>query len=80
MHPAALPPDIVERVIARRGRLHPFDRISPTHAAFVVIDMQNAFCAPAAAIEVPVARSIVATSTGSPMRSDRAEDWSSGCR
>lgn len=59
MHPAALPTDIVERVIARRGRLHPFDGLSPKHTAFVVIDMQNAFCAPAAAIEVPVARSIV---------------------
>lgn len=59
MHPTALPPDIIERVRARRGRLHPFDRLSPTRTALVVIDMQNAFCAPGAAIEVPVARSIV---------------------
>lgn len=59
MHPTALPPDIIERVRARRGRLHPFDRLSPTRTALAVIDMQNAFCAPGAAIEVPVARSIV---------------------
>jgi ureidoacrylate peracid hydrolase len=59
MHPTALPPEIVERVRARRGRLHPFESLSPGRTAFVVIDMQNVFCAPGAAIEVPVARSIV---------------------
>ncbi|HLJ18952.1 MAG TPA: isochorismatase family cysteine hydrolase [Stellaceae bacterium] len=59
MHPTALPLEIVERVRARRGRLHPFDRLAPKRTALAVIDMQNAFCAPGAAIEVPVARSIV---------------------
>jgi ureidoacrylate peracid hydrolase len=59
MHPTALPHDIIERVRTRRGRLHPFDRLSPKRTALVVIDMQNAFCAPGAAIEVPVARSVV---------------------
>lgn len=59
MHPTALPQEIVERVSARRGRLHPFDRLSPKRTALVVIDMQNCFCAPGAAIEVPVARTIV---------------------
>ncbi len=59
MHPTALPHEIVERVRARRGRLNPFDRLSPQRTALVVIDMQNAFCAPGAAVEVPVARSIV---------------------
>jgi ureidoacrylate peracid hydrolase len=58
MHPTALPQEIIERVCARRGRLHPFERLSPERTALVVIDMQNAFCAPGAAIEVPVARSI----------------------
>ena len=61
MHPATLPPEIVERIRARRGRLHPFESLSPRRTAFVVIDMQNAFCAPGAAIEVPVARGIVHT-------------------
>jgi len=59
MHPIALPHEIVERVRARRGRLHPFESLSPQRTALVVIDMQNAFCAPGAAIEVPIARSIV---------------------
>jgi ureidoacrylate peracid hydrolase len=59
MHPIALPPGIVERVRTRRGRLHPFESLSPRRTAFVVIDMQNAFCAPGAAIEVPAARRIV---------------------
>ena len=59
MHPTTLPQEIIERVRARRGRLHPFDRLSPMRTALVVSDMQNAFCAPGAAIEVPVARSIV---------------------
>ena len=58
MHSTALPHEIVERVHARRGKLHPFDRLSPDRTALVVIDMQNAFCAPGAAIEVPLARSI----------------------
>jgi ureidoacrylate peracid hydrolase len=59
MHPTTLPQEIIERVRARRGRLHPFDRLPPKRTALAVIDMQNAFCAPGAAIEVPVARSIV---------------------
>lgn len=59
MHPTAIPQEITERVRARRGKLHPFDRLSPRRTALVVIDMQNAFCAPGASIEVPVARSIV---------------------
>ncbi len=45
MHPSDLPHEIVE--------------LSGSRTALVVIDMQNAFCAPGAAIEVPVARSIV---------------------
>jgi ureidoacrylate peracid hydrolase len=61
MHPVALPHEIVERVRARRGRLHPFESLAPPRTALVVIDMQNAFCAPGAAIEVPMARSIAHT-------------------
>jgi ureidoacrylate peracid hydrolase len=59
MHPVTLPREIVERVVARRGRLHPFESLAPRRTALVIIDMQNAFCAPGAAIEVPVARTIV---------------------
>ncbi len=51
--------EIVDRVIARRGRLHWFDRLDPKTTAVVVIDMQNTFCEPGAAAEVPAARGIV---------------------
>ena len=51
---------IVERVIARRGRLHLFDSLDAKKTALVVIDMQNAFVAPGAPMEVPAARAIVA--------------------
>jgi ureidoacrylate peracid hydrolase len=59
MHRVALRPQIVERVIARRGRLHLFDALDPKKTALLVIDMQNAFVAPAAPVEVPAARDIV---------------------
>jgi ureidoacrylate peracid hydrolase len=52
--------EIVERVMARRGRLHLFDSLDPKRTALVVIDMQNAFVAPGAPMEVPSARAIVA--------------------
>lgn len=51
--------EIVERVIARRGRLHLFDRLEAKKTALLVIDMQNAFVAPGAPVEVPAAREIV---------------------
>lgn len=53
-------PAIVERVLARRGRLHLYDALDPRRSALLVIDMQNAFVAPGAPIEVPSARAIVA--------------------
>jgi ureidoacrylate peracid hydrolase len=59
MHPTALPEDIVERMRARRGRLHLFETVEPAHTALVVIDMQNAFLRPGAPSETPVAREIV---------------------
>jgi len=53
-------PEIAERVMARRGKLHLFDRLDAKRTALLVIDMQNAFVAPGAPIEVPAARAIVA--------------------
>jgi ureidoacrylate peracid hydrolase len=53
--------EIIERVLARRGRLHLFDRLDAKRSALVVIDMQNAFVAPGAPMEVPAARDIVPT-------------------
>jgi ureidoacrylate peracid hydrolase len=59
MHQVAIRPGIIERVLARRGRLHLYDRLDARRTALVVIDMQNAFVAPGAPIEVPGARDIV---------------------
>jgi ureidoacrylate peracid hydrolase len=59
MHEVAIRREIIERVIARRGRLHLFDSLEARKTALLVIDMQNAFVAPGAPIEVPGARDIV---------------------
>src|SRR6202008_1074768 len=53
-------PEIVERVLARRGKLHLYESLEPKRTALLVIDMQNAFVAPGAPMEVPAARGIVA--------------------
>src|SRR5687767_9114143 len=59
MHSVEIRPEIKERVLARRGRLHLFDALEAKRTALLVIDMQNAFVAPGAPIEVPKARDIV---------------------
>jgi len=59
MHKAEIRREIVERVLARRGRLHLFESLDPKRTALLVIDMQNAFVAPGAPMEVPAARAIV---------------------
>ncbi len=59
MHRVAIRPEIVERVVTRRGRLHLYEKLEAKRSALVVIDMQNAFVAPGAPIEVPMARGIV---------------------
>jgi ureidoacrylate peracid hydrolase len=59
MHRVAIRQEIIDRVIARRGRLRWFDRLEPAKTALAAIDMQSAFCAPGAPAEVPGARTIV---------------------
>src|SRR5438132_13587981 len=59
MHEVAIRREIIERVLARRGRLHLFDSLEAKRTALLVIDMQNAFVAPGAPVEVPAARAIV---------------------
>jgi len=59
MHPVAIPREIIERMLERRGHLHLFDAIAPKRTALVVIDMQHAFLEPGAPSETPVAREIV---------------------
>ena len=53
-HPLTIPQYVIDRIMAKRGRLTVFDRFDPRRTALVVIDMQNFFVA-----EVATARSIV---------------------
>lgn len=53
--------EIIDRVMERRGRLHVFERLDAHRTALIVIDMQNAFVAKDAPVEVPAARDIVPT-------------------
>ena len=60
MHPPyEIPPAVAARLVERRGRIHPFASIDPRRTALLVIDMQNAFCAPGMALHVPSAREVV---------------------
>lgn len=59
MHNVSIRSHIVERVTARRGRLHWFDRLDAARTVLLVIDMQSTFCQPGAPAEVPLARAIV---------------------
>lgn len=58
MHAVTVRQEIVDRVLARRGRYHLYDALDPAKTAFVVIDMQNMFCEPGAPAEVPASRGI----------------------
>ena len=60
MHDIEIRPEIIERVMARRGRLHLFENLAPAKTALIVIDMQNTFLRPGAPVEVPRGRDIVA--------------------
>ncbi|MGO9700897.1 MAG: isochorismatase family protein [Xanthobacteraceae bacterium] len=59
MHKANVRQEIVDRVLARRGRYHWFEELDPRRTALVIIDMQELFCAPGAPAEVPGSRDIV---------------------
>jgi hypothetical protein len=51
--------EILDRVLARRGRIHWFETLDPAKTAVLIIDMQETFCAPGGPAEVPCARDIV---------------------
>jgi ureidoacrylate peracid hydrolase len=59
MHKFTLPQADIERSVANRSVAHPFANLDPAKTAFIVIDMQNYFCAPGAQGEIPMAREIV---------------------
>lgn len=58
MHDVTVRQEIIDRVLARRGRHHLFDALDPAKSAVIVIDMQNMFCEPGAPAEVPASRGI----------------------
>ncbi|MGQ0652703.1 MAG: isochorismatase family protein [Betaproteobacteria bacterium] len=61
MHKVSIRKHIVERVVARRGDIHWFERLEAARTALLVIDMQDTFCLPGAPGEVPLSRDIVPT-------------------
>lgn len=59
MHHITIRQEIIDRIMARRGRVNFFDEMNPERTALVVIDMQNTFCAAGSPAEVPSSRGIV---------------------
>jgi ureidoacrylate peracid hydrolase len=43
MHNSHIPPEVVARVVQRRGKEHIHEDIMPSKTALIVVDMQNAF-------------------------------------
>jgi ureidoacrylate peracid hydrolase len=56
VHQTKIRREIIDRVLARRGRVHWFDVLDPAKTALVVVDMQNTFCEPGGPAEVPSSR------------------------
>jgi ureidoacrylate peracid hydrolase len=61
VHHTQIRREILDRILARRGRVHWFDTLDPAKTAALIIDMQETFCAPGGPAEVPSARAIVAS-------------------
>lgn len=53
------PPELVEQIVERRGRLHCFDALDPRRTALVVVDMQRGFVDETYATALRGARAIV---------------------
>jgi len=60
MHHVQIPQNVIDRVVARRGKEHAFDNFDPTRTALIVVDMQNGFMMPGVAFsEIKTAIEIV---------------------
>lgn len=59
MHKTSIHPEVVGRVIERRGSLRVFRSLNPRQTAHVVVDLQNGFMAPGAVAEIAAARELV---------------------
>jgi ureidoacrylate peracid hydrolase len=58
MHDVEIRQEIIERVLARRSKVHLWDSLDPATTALVVIDMQGTFVAEGSPAEVPKSRDI----------------------
>ncbi len=56
MQPTTVSEPIRLRILQRRGRLRVFANPDPTRMALVIVDMQNVFCQPGGALEIPASR------------------------
>ena len=59
MHKIEISPAVIDRVRASRGRTHMFDHLDPARTAHIIVDLQNGFMEPGAAVEIRQAREIV---------------------
>lgn len=60
MHTIDIPQVVIDACIARRGKLHAYDSVSPETTALVVIDMQNSWVLDGhSALEIPETRDII---------------------
>src|SRR5260370_1578989 len=59
MHKIEISPTTMGRVRALRGRTHMFNHLDPARTAHIIVDLQNGFMEPGAAVEIPQAREIV---------------------
>jgi hypothetical protein len=59
MHKIGIPSYVIDRALARRGRLNPFDGLDPARTALIVVYLQDGFMAPGQPAETAQAREIV---------------------
>ncbi len=59
MHKIEMSPEVLDRIKKLRPAFHIFDKIQPKRTAHIIVDLQNGFMEPGAAVELPVAREIV---------------------
>src|ERR1700738_1895119 len=60
MHRGSIPQSVIDRVVAKRGRVYAFEGMEPAKTALVGVDMQNAFMLPGVAHALcPMAEKIV---------------------
>lgn len=64
MHSVSIRQAIIDRLMARRGRVHWFEKLEPKKSALAVVDMQSMFCEAGAPGEVQAARGIVESING----------------